>query len=174
MDWSGQFYSLCKFFISLILLMPMGQLEGHSLFKESKQVQCTEWASVLIEAIMWTIWRMAGIVQCIENSWHHKVVYFSASQFCEHFVKSNNTTKFSLVYVLLGISPASDFGLPTFQNPLSGPSSKAGCRIWIEDSMVFIYVGGPKKNQTGFGELFLIVVECSCTLHELLARWTSL
>jgi len=35
----------------------------------------------------------------------------------------------SLVYVLLGISPASDCGLPTFRNPLSVPSSKAGCGV---------------------------------------------
>ena len=28
----------------------------------------------------------------------------------------------------LGISPASDCGLPTFRNPLSVPSSRAGCR----------------------------------------------
>ena len=34
-----------------------------------------------------------------------------------------------LVYVLLGISPASDCGLPTFRNPLSVPSSKAGCGV---------------------------------------------
>jgi hypothetical protein len=33
------------------------------------------------------------------------------------------------VCVLLGISPASDCDLPTFRNPLSVPSPKAGCRI---------------------------------------------
>lgn len=65
--------------------MPVGPLEGHSLLKE--QTQCMEWAWVLIEAAVRTIWHMAGIVQCIKNSWHHKVVYFSASQFCEHFVR---------------------------------------------------------------------------------------
>jgi hypothetical protein len=32
--------------------------------------------------------------------------------------------------VLLGISPASDCDLPTFRNPLSVPSSKAGCRVY--------------------------------------------
>jgi len=36
--------------------------------------------------------------------------------------------KYYIVYVLfLGISPASDCSLPTFRNPLSFPSSKAGC-----------------------------------------------
>jgi hypothetical protein len=33
------------------------------------------------------------------------------------------------VYVLLGISPASYFGLPMFRNLLSVPSSEAGCGI---------------------------------------------
>ena len=32
--------------------------------------------------------------------------------------------------ILLGISPASDCGLPTFRNPLSVPSSWAGCKVW--------------------------------------------
>jgi hypothetical protein len=34
-----------------------------------------------------------------------------------------------IVCVLLGTSPASDCDLPTFRNPLSVPSSKAGCRV---------------------------------------------
>ena len=36
----------------------------------------------------------------------------------------------NLVCILLGISPASDCGLPTFRNPLSVPSSRAGCKVW--------------------------------------------
>jgi hypothetical protein len=36
-----------------------------------------------------------------------------------------------IVYDLLGISPASDCVFPTFRNPLSGPSSKAVCGIFI-------------------------------------------
>ena len=35
----------------------------------------------------------------------------------------------SLVCILLGISPASDCGLPTFRNSLSVPSSRAGCEV---------------------------------------------
>jgi hypothetical protein len=35
-----------------------------------------------------------------------------------------------IVYVLSGISPASNYVLPTFRNPLSGPSAKAGCGIF--------------------------------------------
>jgi hypothetical protein len=35
----------------------------------------------------------------------------------------------NFVYVLLGISPASDCVLPTFRNALSGPYSKAGCEV---------------------------------------------
>ena len=34
-----------------------------------------------------------------------------------------------VVCILLGISPASDCGLPTFRNPLSVPSSRAGCKV---------------------------------------------
>ena len=34
-----------------------------------------------------------------------------------------------IVCILLGISPASDCGLPTFRNPLSVPSSRAGRRV---------------------------------------------
>ena len=33
--------------------------------------------------------------------------------------------------ILLGISPASDCGLPTFRNPLSVPSSRAGCKVLL-------------------------------------------
>ena len=33
-------------------------------------------------------------------------------------------------YVLLGISPASKCSWPTFRNPVSVPSSKAGGRLW--------------------------------------------
>jgi hypothetical protein len=35
----------------------------------------------------------------------------------------------SIMCVLLGISPASGCDLPTFRNPLSVQSSKAGCRV---------------------------------------------
>jgi hypothetical protein len=55
-----------------------------------------------------------------------------------------------IVCVLLGISPASDCDLPTFRNPLSVPSSKAGCRVlsgWWEESVVFI--PGPRLAWAG-------------------------
>ena len=39
------------------------------------------------------------------------------------FLISNFRRVLNLVYILLGISPASDCGLPTFRNPLSVPSS---------------------------------------------------
>ena len=35
-----------------------------------------------------------------------------------------------IVYFLLGISPASNCSWPTFRNPVSVPSSKAGCTVW--------------------------------------------
>ena len=34
-----------------------------------------------------------------------------------------------IVYFLLGISPASNCSWPTFRNPVSVPSSKAGCTV---------------------------------------------
>ena len=46
------------------------------------------------------------------------------------FLISNFRRVLKLVYILLGISPASDCGFPTFRNPLSVPSSRAGCKVW--------------------------------------------
>jgi hypothetical protein len=46
-----------------------------------------------------------------------------------NFIFSNFRRVLNIVYVLLGISPASDCGLPTFRNALSVPSSKAGCGV---------------------------------------------
>jgi hypothetical protein len=43
------------------------------------------------------------------------------------------------VCILLGISPASDCDLPTFRNPLSVPSSKAGCRVLSDILPVVLY-----------------------------------
>ena len=40
------------------------------------------------------------------------------------FLISNFRRVLNLVCILLGISPASDCGLPTFRNPLSVPSSR--------------------------------------------------
>ena len=34
-----------------------------------------------------------------------------------------------LLCILLGVSPASDSCMPTFRNPLSVPSSRAGCEV---------------------------------------------
>jgi hypothetical protein len=58
-----------------------------------------------------------------------------------YFLISNFRRVLNIVCVLFGISPASDCDLPTFWNPLSVPSSKAGCRVlsgWWEESVVFI------------------------------------
>ena len=45
------------------------------------------------------------------------------------FLISNFRRVFNIVYILLGISPTSDCSLPTFRNPLSVPSSRAGCTL---------------------------------------------
>ena len=57
--------------------------------------------------------------------------FYSISSF---FFISGFRRVLNIVYVLLDISPASVWGLPTFRNPLSVPSSKAGCRIWSVNS----------------------------------------
>ena len=52
------------------------------------------------------------------------------------FVKKNLQMHF--VYFLLGISPASNCSWLTFRNPVSVPSSKAGCTVWgVRGSKVF-------------------------------------
>ena len=49
----------------------------------------------------------------------------------KHVVATCNLGNHLIIFVciLLGISPASDCGLPTFRNPLSVPSSRAGCKV---------------------------------------------
>ena len=44
-------------------------------------------------------------------------------------VEGNANSKIVLLCILLGISPAPDCGLPTFRNPPSVPSSRAGCKV---------------------------------------------
>ena len=46
-----------------------------------------------------------------------------------HSLISDFRRVLNIVCILLGISPASDCSLPTFRNPLSVPSSRAGCRV---------------------------------------------
>ena len=48
-------------------------------------------------------------------------------------VKKNKQRK-TLVCIILGNSPASDCGLPTFRNTLSVPSSRARCKVWSMNS----------------------------------------
>ena len=45
------------------------------------------------------------------------------------FIINKNNSTLCIVYILLGISPASNCSWPTFRNPVSVPSSKAGCRL---------------------------------------------
>ena len=58
----------------------------------------------------------------------YKLIFF--------FLISNFRRVLNLVCILLGISPASDCGLPTFRNTLSVPSSRAGCKVW---SIFFLF-----------------------------------
>ena len=52
----------------------------------------------------------------------------------------------NIVYILLGISPASNCSWPTFWNPVSVPSSKAGCRL----SMSSLHPAFEDGTDTGF------------------------
>ena len=56
----------------------------------------------------------------------------------------------NFVYVLLGISPASNCSWPTFQNPLSVPSSKAGCRLSTSSLWRWNWHRVPKCRPTTF------------------------
>jgi len=54
-----------------------------------------------------------------------------------------------VVYVLLGISPASNCSLPTFRNPVLVPSSKTGCRVYSTPSLWrWNWYMVPKRRQT--------------------------
>ena len=46
------------------------------------------------------------------------------------FLISDFRRDLNIENVLLGISPASNCNWPTFRNPVSVPSSKAGGRLW--------------------------------------------
>ena len=50
-------------------------------------------------------------------------------KYLELFLISNFRRDLNPVCILLGISLASDCGLPTFRNPLSVPSSRTGCKV---------------------------------------------
>ena len=47
-----------------------------------------------------------------------------------------------LLCILLGVSPASDCCMPTFRNPLSVASSRAGCTVWEVSGGRTIYIPG--------------------------------
>jgi len=72
---------------------------------------------------------------CLE---HHVFIIGKTICTCSFFITSlisNFRPDLNIVYVLLGISPASNCSWPTFRNPVSVPSSKAGCRVYI------LYIG---------------------------------
>jgi hypothetical protein len=60
-----------------------------------------------------------------------------------YLLKTSKSLQTDIVYVLLGISPASNCSWPTFRNPVSVPSSKAECRLWVvRGSKVFYTPAG--------------------------------
>jgi hypothetical protein len=64
-----------------------------------------------------------------EIHWQQEWNVSAKGETTKSFLISDFRHVLNIVYVLLGISPASDCGLPIFWNPLSVPSSKAGCRV---------------------------------------------
>ena len=63
------------------------------------------------------------------------------------FLISNFRRVLNLVCILLGISPASDCGFPTFRNTLSVPSSKASHPAYEDGTdRVFRNVGKPQSD----------------------------
>ena len=63
------------------------------------------------------------------------------------FLISNFRRVLNLVCILLGISPASDYGLPTFRNALPVPSSKAGCEVWMDVKYEVLHTSHPLKME---------------------------
>ena len=55
------------------------------------------------------------------------IFWLGVGKICLSFLNVHRVNDYCMYS--LGISPASDCGLPTFQNPLSVPSSRAGCRV---------------------------------------------
>jgi hypothetical protein len=61
----------------------------------------------------------------------------------EIYLISNFCRVLNIVCIRLGISPASNLCKPTFRNPVSIPSSRAGCEVWaVKGCTVFIPVPG--------------------------------
>ena len=54
-----------------------------------------------------------------------------------------------LLCIILGVSPASDCCIPTFRNPLSVPSSRAGCKVSEVSGGRSIYIPGLRLAGAG-------------------------
>jgi hypothetical protein len=70
--------------------------------------------------------------------------------------------KINFVCILLGTSPASNFGKPTFRNPVSVPSSRAGCEVWaVRGCTVFIPVPGfrPARAEVNYSSTSKVKVK---------------
>ena len=72
------------------------------------------------------------------------------------FLISDFRRDLNIVYFLLGISQASNYSWSTFRNPVSVPSSKAGCTVWRVPSQAEPRQG---KVLTGGGDLREVQVD---------------
>ena len=82
--------------------------------------------------------------------------FLVCSGLCPHKTGAQNpflnwghqTFIFVIVYILLGISPASNCSWPTFRNPASVPSSKAGCSLSTSSLWRWNWHRVPKRRPT--------------------------
>ena len=106
-----QFYCIIFNVASLSILSPLGWPNVWPKFAGGLSV----YKIILIQL------RALVVTTVINQSINHPK-YLSVFQI------SNFRRNLNIVYILLGISPASNCSWPTFRNPVSLPSSKAGCR----------------------------------------------
>ena len=65
----------------------------------------------------------------------HQLTTFTHGTQDQIFLISDFRRDLNIVYFLLGISPALNCSWPTFRNPVSIPSSKAGCTVYCTPSL---------------------------------------
>ena len=88
------------------------------------------------------------------------------------FMISNFRLVLNLVCILLGICPASDCGLPKFRNPLSVPSSRAGCKVWsIIHTLHPALEDGTDRGFRNVGKPQSDAVEIPKRIHTIFKTW---
>ena len=81
----------------------------------------------------------------------HEFTFYTISSIptrCNVIQNSLLLSMLYIVYIILGISPASNCSWPTFRNPVSVPSSKAGCRLSTSSLWRWKWHRVPKRRPT--------------------------